>query len=82
MKNYKKHALQSLSVLFAAAALSACDVDKVEDGELPDVEVKGDVKLPEYDVDGPEVEVGKKKVEMEVPTIDIEAPKDEANEDD
>lgn len=82
MKNYTKYTLQSLPVLFAAAALTACDVDKVEDGNMPEVEVKGEAKLPEYDVDGPEVEVGKKKVEMEVPTIDINAPEDEVNEDD
>ena len=82
MKNYTKHALLSLPVLFAAAALTACDVDKVKDGEMPEVKVEGDVKLPEYDVDGPEVEVGKKKVEVEVPTIDIKGPNDETNEDD
>ncbi len=82
MKNNTKHALLSIPVLFAAAALTACDVDKVEDGEMPEVKVEGEAKLPEYDVDGPDVNVEKKKVEMEVPTIDVEMPKDEANEDD
>jgi hypothetical protein len=63
-------------------ALVSCDVDKTEDGELPDVkvEVEGEAKLPKYDVDGPDVTVGKKKVEMEVPTIDVDIPKEEDNE--
>jgi hypothetical protein len=63
-----------------ALTLAACDVDKVEDGELPDVNVEGETKLPKYDVDGPDVEIGKKKVEMEVPTIDIDVPDEEDNE--
>jgi len=63
-------------------ALVSCDVDKTEDGELPDVKVKvdGEAKLPKYDVNGPDVTVGKKKVEMEVPTVDIDVPKEEENE--
>ena len=62
-------------------ALVSCDVDKTEDGELPDVKVKvdGEAKLPKYDVNGPDVTVGKKKVEMEVPTVDIDVPKEEEN---
>ena len=46
-------------------ALVSCDVDKTEDGELPDVkvEVEGEAKLPKYDVHGPDVTVGKKKVD-------------------
>jgi len=82
MKNYTKHALLSLPLLFAAAALTACDVDKVKDGEMPEIKVEGDAKLPEYDVDGSEVEIGKKKVEVDVPTIDIKGPNNDSNEDD
>lgn len=82
MKNYTKNVLLSVPVIFAAAALTACDVDKVEDGEMPEVKVEGEAKLPEYDVDGPDVKVEKKKVEMEVPTIDVDMPDDEVNEDD
>lgn len=63
-------------------AVVSCDVDKTEDGELPDVkvEVEGEAKLPKYDVDGPDVTVGKKKVEVEVPTVDVDIPKEEDNE--
>lgn len=78
MKNYSKNILKSLPLFLAAAALSSCDVKKTEDGELPDVSVEGDVKLPKYDVDAPSVEVGKKKVE--IPTIDI-VPADEDTND-
>lgn len=82
MKPYAKNILLSLPVLFAAAAFTSCDVDKVEDGNIPDVkvEVDGEAKVPEYDVDGPDVKIGKK--EVEVPTVEIEMPKDEVNEDD
>ncbi len=61
--------------LFAGAAifaLASCEVEKTQEGELPEVEVEGETRLPKYDVDAPEVETGTKKVEMEVPTIDIE----------
>lgn len=57
--------------------LSACDIDQTEEGEMPEVEVEGG-NMPEYDVDGPEVEVGSK--EVEVPTIDIDVPDEEDNE--
>lgn len=33
-----------------ALALGACDVQQTEEGELPEVEVKGG-NMPEYDVD-------------------------------
>lgn len=61
-------------------SLTSCDVDKVEDGELPEVKVEGEIKAPKYDVDGPEVTVDKKKVEVEVPTIDVDIPDEEDNE--
>ncbi|MBB5351884.1 hypothetical protein HNR46_002123 [Haloferula luteola] len=60
--------------------LTSCDVDKVEDGELPKVKVEGETKLPKYEVEGPDVTVGKKKVEVEVPTVDIDLPEEEDNE--
>lgn len=60
--------------------LASCDVDKVEEGSVPEVkvEVKGDAKLPKYEVDGPDVTVGKKTVE--IPTIDVDIPEEEDNE--
>lgn len=52
-----------------ALALSACDVKKTEEGEMPKVEGG---KLPKYDVDAPEVKVEKKTVT--VPDVDIVTP--------
>jgi hypothetical protein len=62
--------------------LVACDVDKTEDGELPDVKVQvdGEAKLPKYEVHGPEVTVEKKKVEVEVPKVKVDIPEEEENE--
>ena len=61
-----------LAAGFGIFLLGACDVDTVDDGRMPDVEVQGG-ELPEYDVDAPEVEVGTKKdtVVVETPTVDI-----------
>lgn len=80
MKNKTIKALSLFPVAALAFAVTACDVDKVEDGEMPEVKVEGETKLPKYDVEGPDVEVGKKKMEVEVPTIDIDLPEEEDNE--
>ena len=84
----------------AACTLLAagCDIDKTQDGELPDIDVTADAgnlpeyeirkteegrlpdvdvdarggELPEYDIDGPEVTVGEKRVDMEVPDVDVD----------
>ncbi len=61
-------------------ALAGCNVEKTQEGELPDVEVKADGgQLPKYDVETPEVELGTKKVEVEVPTATVEMPDDPDN---
>jgi len=80
--NFFKLLSGSTVAAIAALGLAACDVDKTQDGELPEVKVQvdGEAKLPKYDVNGPDVTVGKKKVEMEVPTVDINIPKEEDNE--
>ncbi|RZA29359.1 MAG: hypothetical protein EOP92_37335 [Lysobacteraceae bacterium] len=69
-------------MLFTAAAalavsLAGCQVEKTQEGELPDVEVKAQGgQLPKYDVETPEVDVGTKTVEVEVPTATVEMPDD------
>ncbi|MCU7553211.1 hypothetical protein OCL06_01210 [Alteromonas sp. ASW11-19] len=71
-----------LGKLFAissvALALGACDVDKTEQGDMPDVEVEGG-EVPEYEVvkkeDGemPDVDVeGGEMPEYDVDTADVE----------
>ena len=61
-------------------ALAACDVDQTKEGELPDVDVNATGgQLPEYNVEGPEVNVGMENKTVQVPTVDVDAP-DDANE--
>ncbi len=66
---------QNLLPLFSAAAIAvtfaACDVDKTQEGEMPEVKVEGG-QMPEYDVDVAEVEVGTTEKTVEVPTVVME----------
>jgi hypothetical protein len=67
----------------AALLITAgCDIEKTQEGELPDVDVsvKGG-QLPKYDVDAPDVDVGTKNVEVTVPDIDVDMP-DQGDADD
>lgn len=54
------------------------EVRKTQEGNLPEVRTEGEVQLPKYDVQGPDVEVGSKKVE--VPTLDIQTPQEQREE--
>jgi hypothetical protein len=62
---------------FAAIFLvtAGCDVTQEEPGEAPDVDVQVDEgEIPEYDVEGPEVDVGTEQEEITVPDVDVEPP--------
>ncbi len=55
-------------------ALSACDVEKTQEGEMPEVEVTSEGgQLPEYDVETAEVEMGTETRTIEVPTAEIKS---------
>lgn len=56
-----------------ALGLAACDVDQTEEGEMPEVEVKGG-NMPEYDVETADVDVGTEEKTVEVPTVDVDMP--------
>ena len=56
-------------------ALSACQVDKTQEGEMPDVKVEGGA-LPAYDVETADVDVGTKTTTVEVPTAEVTMPDD------
>lgn len=80
--------IKKLKPLTAAAGfalilpLAACEVTKTEDGEMPDIDVSVDGgNLPEYDVDGPDVDFGMKEVTVKVPDIDVTTPDDPDYED-
>ncbi|NKQ12067.1 hypothetical protein [Pseudomonas sp. SST3] len=64
------------AVLLASLGLAGCDVEKTEEGSLPDVEVEGG-NMPEYDVDAPEVDVGSKEKTITVPDVDVTMPEDD-----
>lgn len=67
--------LRFLTVGAAVFLLGACDVDQVDEGELPEVEVE-EGELPEYDVDAPDVDVRSDTdtVVVETPEVDVDLP--------
>lgn len=81
--------LLPLSVLLIAMPLTACRVEQEEAGSLPDVDVEVEPgNLPEYDIQGPDVNVGvtertvtvprvvvvQEEQTVEVPYIDVDVP--------
>jgi len=67
------------AVLLTTLGMAGCDVEKTEEGSLPDVEVEGG-NMPEYDVDAPEVDVGTKEKTVTVPDVDVTMPDDDETE--
>lgn len=82
-----KRWITALTLPAAALAFTACDIDKIEDGEMPDVDVQveegnlpdyeviktEDGKMPKVDVD---VEGGKlPKYDVEGPDVDVKTKK-------
>jgi hypothetical protein len=53
-----------------ALGLTACDVQKTQNGQMPEVNVSGG-QLPEYNVTGPDVNVGTENKVIQVPTVDV-----------
>ena len=64
------------AVLLTTLGMAGCDVEKTEDGSLPDVEVEGG-NMPESDVDAPEVDVGTEEKVITVPDVDVTMPDDD-----
>lgn len=62
--------------LVATLGMAGCDVEKTEEGSLPEVDVKGG-NLPKYDVDTPDVDVGTKEKTITVPDVDVDMPDDD-----
>ena len=76
-----KTTLTAAFIATAALGLTACDVQKTQEGKVdaPKYEVTkkqdGDVQLPKYDVTGPDVKVGSKEETVKVPTVKTEEKK-------
>ena len=67
--------MRRIAAVFAGAALIAlagCEAEVEEQGNMPDVEVEEGAELPEYNVEGPDVEMTEDTVT--VPDVDVEAP--------
>ncbi len=66
-----------LPAVAASLAFTSCEVKKTQEGEMPEVKVEGG-SVPKYDVEGPDVKVEEKKIEIPdsitVPDIDIVTP--------
>lgn len=65
----KKLGITVLAMILAVS-LGACSVEKTEEGEMPEVEVKGG-ELPEYDVDTATVNVGTDTATVTTPDVDV-----------
>lgn len=59
--------------------LSACDVQKTQEGEMPkvDVDVEGG-QVPKYDVDAADIDI--KEKEVTVPTLEYDTPAEQRQE--
>ena len=70
---------KSLILGAVCVSFSACDVDQTKNGALPDVDVDVNAtggQLPEYNVQGPDVNVGSENRVIQVPTVDVNVPND------
>jgi hypothetical protein len=67
--------MKKIVLILAGASclgLTACDVDKTKNGAMPDVDVNvSGGALPEYNVTGPDVNVGTENKTIQVPTVDV-----------
>lgn len=65
--------------LGSVLSLSACNVEKTQEGELPDVDVNAKSgQLPEYEVETADVDVNTKETTVKVPDVDVDVSSNEA----
>jgi uncharacterized lipoprotein len=74
--------MKKILILLAAASgfgLAACDVDQTKNAQLPDVDVNvTGGQAPEFNVTGPEVNVGMENKTIQVPNVDVKVPAENA----
>ena len=69
------HLIKLAAMATLAVAAAGCQVNKTQEGKLPDVQVKTtDGQLPHYNVEGPDVKVDSKTETVKVPTIKVTTP--------
>lgn len=77
---YKNLSVSALLLVFSFV-LVGCDVDKTQEGKMPDVDVQTEPgQMPEYYVDAPDVDVGTETKEIEVPDVDVTMPDEKKGE--
>ncbi len=62
-----------LLILAGGIATGFIDLQKTQEGRLPEISVKGG-QLPKYDASVAKVEVGSRNETVEVPTVDVKKP--------
>ena len=74
--------MKKILILLAAASglgVAACDVDQTKNAQLPDVDVNvSGGQAPEFNVTGPEVNVGMENRTVQVPDVDVKVPAENA----
>lgn len=74
--------MKKILILLAAASglgVAACDVDQTKNAQLPDVDVNvSGGQAPEFNVTGPEVNVGMENRTVQVPDVDVNVPAENA----
>lgn len=74
--------MKKFTLLLAAASslgLAACDVDQTQNAQLPDVDINATGgQAPEFDVTGPDVNVGMENTVVQVPDVDVDVPAENA----
>ena len=74
--------MKKILILLAAASglgVAACDVDQTKNAQLPDVDVNvTGGQAPEFNVTGPEVNVGMENRTVQVPDVDVKVPAENA----
>lgn len=70
--------MKKILIMLAAAGglgLGACDVDQTKNAQMPDVDVNvSGGQAPEFNVTGPEVNVGMENRTVQVPDVDVKVP--------
>ena len=74
--------MKKILIMLAGASglgLAACDVDQTKNAQLPDVDVNvTGGQAPEFNVTGPEVNVGMENRTVQVPDVDVNVPAENA----
>jgi len=70
---YLKYFIIVPVLLFALFLQASCNVEKTEEGKMPDVDIEVESgELPEYDVETPDIDIQTEEKTITVPDVDLE----------